>query len=65
MMMAHWSLFEQRKPGVIRRRIRRGIPEPLRGQMWIALSQSGERKVRKDEEPSVPQRQHDTECKGR
>ena len=44
-MMAQWTLFERHRPEVIRRRIRRGIPAPLRGQMWIALAQAEIRKL--------------------
>ena len=40
------SVLTDQSSSYIRRRIRRSIPEHLRGQMWIALAQSGERRRR-------------------
>ena len=40
-MMANWEHFEQKYPGKIRQRIRRGIPDTLRGHMWMSLTGAG------------------------
>eukprot|EP00945_MAST-04E_sp_MAST-4E-sp1_P007912 g7912.t1 len=40
-MMSHWEHFEQKYPGKIRQRIRRGIPNVLRGHMWMSLTGAG------------------------
>lgn len=40
-MMAQWEHFEQKYPSKIRQRIRRGIPNILRGHMWMSLTGAG------------------------
>eukprot|EP00943_MAST-04B_sp_MAST-4B-sp1_P004690 g4690.t1 len=40
-MMSQWEHFEQKYPGKIRQRIRKGIPNILRGHMWMSLTGAG------------------------
>ncbi len=49
-MMSKWEYFEKRMPGKIQQRVRRGIPPPLRGHIWMALTSAS---VLKHRNPGV------------
>jgi hypothetical protein len=43
-MLKHFDTFRQRHPHQLKRRIRKGIPESLRGQVWMAISGAADKR---------------------
>ncbi len=37
-MMLNWKSFATKHPALVKKRIRKGIPEAVRGKMWVLLS---------------------------
>lgn len=40
--LANWARVVQKSPKMVKRRIRKGIPDPLRGRLWALLSGAAE-----------------------